>query len=195
MISEVFVTSQFQEFILLQLFKKITSSRFCWFLLLLVAVFLESCGLYFQYSLNLNPCIECVYERAYFLGFIVIGFIGALTAGFGLFRFICSASFLALSIGGLYTAFRHYTAYTGDALLGSCKLKASFPDFLPLDTIAPWMFKPLSLCTTKINWEFLGQSMPFWILVTFIISTMIAALMFFSCFVQKKARDFNKYYR
>ena len=72
---------------MLQLFKSICASRFCWFLLFLSGIALEACGLYFQYELHLNPCVNCVYERAYFLGFVVAGFIGAMAANYVIVRF------------------------------------------------------------------------------------------------------------
>lgn len=181
---------------MLQLFKNITGSRFCWFLLFLSAIALEACGLYFQYQLNLNPCIECVYERAFFLAYIFIGFVGALAANFYLVRLVCSASFVASAVGGLIVSLRHLSAYTStNPLSSSCRLKADFPSFLPLDEIAPWMFKPFALCSEKIDWEFLGQGMPFWIVLIFSVSLFIGAMMFLSCFVKNKAKNFNRLYR
>ena len=181
---------------MLQLFKSICASRFCWFLLFLSGIALEACGLYFQYELHLNPCVNCVYERAYFLGFVVSGFIGAMAANYLIVRFLCVAGFLASAIGGLLVTWEHYRAYTSTSLFGNnCKLGAQFPDFLPLDTIAPWMFKPLGLCSDKLDWELLGQSMPFWILIAFASATVIAFLMLISFFVKKKTGNFDRLYK
>lgn len=185
-----------KEITLLQFFRLISSSRFCWFLLLVVAVALEACGLYFQYRLSLNPCIECVYERAYFLGFVLIGFIGALTANFWISRLICALAFVACSVGGFFTALSHYNAYTSNNMFGqSCKLQANFPDFLKLDEIAPWMFKPIGLCSDKLDWSFFGQSMPFWILFIFFVSIIVSVCMTVGLFVPHKAKNFKKLYR
>lgn len=181
---------------MLQLFKSICASRFCWFLLFVSGIALEACGLYFQYELHLNPCVNCVYERAYFLGFVVAGFIGAMAANYLIVRFLCAAGFLASAIGGLLITWEHYRAYTSTSLFGNtCKLEAQFPDFLPLDNIAPWMFKPLGLCSDKLDWELLGQSMPFWILVAFACATVIAFMMLISFFVKKKTSNFDRLYK
>ena len=152
--------------------------------------------MYFQYELHLNPCVNCVYEREYFLGFVVAGFVGAMAANYLIIRFICAAGFLASAVGGLLVTWEHYRAYTNSSLFGNtCKLQAQFPEFLPLDTIAPWMFKPFGLCSDKIEWELLGQSMPFWILITFASATVIAFLMFLGIFVKKKTSNFDRLYK
>ena len=70
---------------------------------------------------------------------------GAMAANYLIVRFLCVAGFLASAIGGLLVTWEHYRAYTSTSLFGNnCKLGAQFPDFLPLDTIAP--MKP---ATTK----------------------------------------------
>ncbi len=182
---------------MLQLFKSITSSRFCWFLLLLSGVALEACGLFFQYELSLNPCVNCVYERAFFLGFIVTGFLGAIAASFFIIRFICSLGFLASAIGGLTVAWEHYNAYhtVNTGFGSSCKLQTEFPSFLPLDEIAPFMFKATGLCSDKIDWSLLGYPMPDWILLTFGTASLIALFMFLSNFVRRKTNNFTNLYR
>ena len=181
---------------MLQLFRAIVSSRFCWFLLFVSAVVLEGCGLYFQYELHLNPCVNCVYERAYFLGFLVVGFIGALAANFFIIRFLCSIGFLASAIGGVLVTWDHYRAYTStDIFGGRCALAPHFPDFLPLDQIAPWMFKSLALCSDKLDWSLLGQSMPFWVLIAFGTASIIAFFMFIGLFVKRKSNNFDKFYK
>ncbi len=192
----VTVNNNNKEMILLHLFKKICSSRFCWFLIFLAGCGLEACGLYFQYKLDLQPCINCVYERAYFLGFVFIGFLGALAGNLLIVRFACSLGFLLSSIGGLIVTFEHYAAYTGmEGYAAKCKLTTNFPSFLPLDDIAPFMFKAFAMCNEKLDWSFLGQSMPFWILVIFLFSTLIAALMFISNFVKDKVNTFVNLYK
>ncbi len=179
-----------------QLVKLVCESRFFWFLLLVAGIAFEGCGLYFQYNLNLDPCVNCVYERAYFLGFIAVGFIGAIASNFLIVRFLCSVGFLASSIGGLLITFEHYQSYNSSSIFGStCKLKTEFPDFLPLDEIAPFMFKAVGVCSDKLDWEFLGQSMPFWILVIFGVSTIVAALLFLSNFIKKKKKSLSDLYK
>ncbi len=184
------------EFTLLVFFKYFCVSRFFWFLLLVAGVALEACGLYFQYKMDLPPCVNCVYERAYFLGFVAVGFIGAIGSNFFIVRFLCSIGFLASSIGGLIVSFEHFNAYTESSIFhSSCKIATNFPDFLPLDEIAPFMFKVSGVCSDKLDWEFLGQSMPFWILVIFGCSTLLALMLFLSNFVKFKSNSYLKLYK
>jgi disulfide bond formation protein DsbB len=176
--------------------KYLSETRFFWFLLLLTGLVLEGCGLYFQYNMNLPPCVNCVYERAYMLGFIVCGFVGSIGAGFLLIRLLCSLGFLATSIGGILVSFEHYQAYTNTSLLGStCKLTTSFPPFLPLDEIAPFMFKATGVCSDKLDWEFLGMNMPFWVLFIFAVSSLVSFLLLLSVFKKRPANNYEKLYR
>ena len=146
------------------------------------------------------PCNDNIFfvfeiKTALILSFVWLSSI-TLVASLATKVLVCSASFVASAVGGLIVSLRHLSAYTStNPLSSSCRLKADFPSFLPLDEIAPWMFKPFALCSEKIDWEFLGQGMPFWIVLIFSVSLFIAAMMFLSCFVKNKAKNFNRLYR
>ncbi len=62
-----------------------------WLLLALSALALEFCALYFQYALNLAPCIMCVYQRAAICAIILAGVIGFTGANFLLIRIFAYA--------------------------------------------------------------------------------------------------------
>ena len=140
-------------------------------------------------SLVFADCIELLH-------LLLQRILGALAGNLLIVRFLCSLGFLLSSIGGLVVTFEHYAAYTGmEGFAAKCKMTTNFPSFLPLDDIAPFMFKAFALCNEKLDWSFLGQSMPFWILVIFMISTVIAALMFISNFVKDKVNTFVNLYK
>lgn len=184
---------------MLQLLKSITASRFCWFLLLVTGVALEVCGWYFQYQLNLQPCVNCVYERAFILGFVVAGFIGAIAANFLIARLLSNLIFIASAVCGLYISFMHFIAYNkisfgtfGDA---KCAITTNFPSYLPLDEWAGFLFKATGMCDEKLDWSFLTLSMPTWILIMFSVATVVSIMMLIGNFVPKKNENFGKLYK
>ena len=54
----------------------LTTNAKPWLLLALSALALELCALFFQYALDLAPCIMCVYQRVAICAIIVAGIIG-----------------------------------------------------------------------------------------------------------------------
>ena len=113
------------------LIQALARHRFAWIMLLLLGIVLESCGLFFQYSLRLPPCVNCVYERAFYLTFIVAGLIGFLCPSNFFIRNLANLTFMAGSAGGLLVALDHMTSVYQSGFGASCKLKASFPSFMP----------------------------------------------------------------
>ena len=176
------------------LIQSLARHRFAWIMLLLLGIVLESCGLYFQYSLRLPPCVNCVYERAFYLSFIVAGLIGFLWPSNFLFRNLANLTFMAGSAGGLLVAFDHMTSVYQTGFGASCKLKASFPSFMPLDEWLPWMFSPTASCA-PLDWSLLGFTMPEWILASFATGLTVSILFFISEFFKRKRNDYLNYYR
>lgn len=179
---------------LVYLIQALARHRFAWIMLLLLGVGLEACGLYFQYELRLPPCVNCVYERAFYLCFIVAGLIGFLCPSNILVRSLANLTFLGGSIGGVFVAFDHLTSVYQTGLGASCKLKANFPDFLPLDEWLPWMFSPTASCE-PLDWSLLGLTMPEWILISFVCGTVVSLCFIMSEFAKSRRRDYNNYYR
>ncbi|MBV2095670.1 MAG: disulfide bond formation protein B, partial [Candidatus Thiodiazotropha sp. (ex Codakia orbicularis)] len=53
-----------------------TQRRLPWLLLASSALILEGAALYFQYGLELDPCVLCIYQRAAVLGIFLSALIG-----------------------------------------------------------------------------------------------------------------------
>lgn len=175
---------------LLHLFNALSRYRFSWLLLLLLGFFLEGCGLYFQYQLRLPLCVNCVYERAFYLCFILAGLIGILGSDNALLRNIANFIFMGGSIGGAIVAFDHIN-YSASMNSSSCQLAPNFPSYLKLDEWMPWMFQPTVSCE-KLDWTLLGFDMPTWILISFACGALFSVLFFISQFFKKKrSHDFS----
>ena len=56
---------------MLTYFKELSLNRTAWILLAIIALLLESTGLYFQYVMGLQPCVMCVYERLAISGLLL----------------------------------------------------------------------------------------------------------------------------
>lgn len=177
-----------------KLAKTFSTNRLFWIFLLLLGIGLEICGLYFQYGLNLDPCVNCVYERAFFLSFIIAGFLGFISPTFILTRIFAILIFLMGSIGGIIIAITHIQDVYFPKLGQTCQLKANFPSFLPLDEIAEWIFSPTGACI-KLDWSLLGLGMPEWILITFSCGAVAALVMLIAEFIVSKKNDYIKLYR
>ena len=163
--------------------------RFAWLMLLLLGLGLEGCGLYFQYELRLAPCVNCVYERAFYLSFIAAGLIGFLCPSNFLFRNLANLIFLSGSVGGTYIALEHLNSLNITGFGASCKLTPDFPSYLKLDEWLPWMFSPTGTCG-PLDWSLFGFNMPQCILFSFACGIFVSLLFLMSEFAHKKRRNY-----
>ncbi len=152
----------------------ITHRPLPWLLLALSALVLEAMALYFQYGLDLDPCVLCIYQRAAILGIFLSALIGLSASRSALARWIGyigwgSASgwclYLALKLSGLQLGF------IAPSL--SCDVNAKFPVWLKLDQWFPAVFQPTGFCG-DIQWQFLSLSIPQWLV--FIMTLQLIAL-------------------
>ncbi|MBV2127651.1 disulfide bond formation protein DsbB [Arsukibacterium indicum] len=143
--------------------KKISRHRLSWFLLLLSALALLASGLYFQYGLNLQPCIKCIYIRAAFAGILLAGLLGLLAPKNGFLRILAIALWLISAGIGLYQAMELVNIEQTLAAGGfsSCALFAEFPAWLALDKWLPAVFEVTGSCG-GVDWQFAGLSMAYW---------------------------------
>lgn len=154
-------------------------SRKFWALLLIGFVFYEACGLYFQYVLKLNPCIECVYERACFMFFGVAALVGLIAPRFMINRILAALIWAVSSIWGVIIAIEHrgfeISYQTKDPFADTCGFFANFPAWFKLDEWLPQVFAPTGICGDA-SWEFLGYTMVQWIELIFVCNVVVALL-------------------
>ncbi|MDY6322832.1 MAG: disulfide bond formation protein DsbB [Succinivibrio sp.] len=178
---------------MLRFIQEFTASRLSWGLLIIFGMAMEGCALYFQYGLNLDPCVNCVYERACMAGFVIAGLLGFLFPSFKLTRLLSSLIFLGCSGLGLKISIGHYIESVSTGFGSSCAIKASFPSFMPLDEWLPWLFKPIGQCG-KLPWSLLGLGMPEWLIIIFSCGIAVSVAFLLSQFASRK-RDFTALYR
>lgn len=165
---------------------RFTHSRWSWLSMATIAFALELCALFFQYIMKLDPCVMCVYERLAMLLLIMAGLVGAIQPKLLFIRLSGYFLWVLGAIWGLYLAIKH-TGYqkpldlNADPFAGggmaSCESAPNFPFSLPLDSWLPWLFEATGDCS-EIAWQFLGYSMPQWLIVSFAVFCL-AWLIFF----------------
>lgn len=143
-----------------------------WLLLALSALGLELCALYFQYVMDLAPCIMCVYQRAAICSIIVAGFIGFAGYKYFLTRALAYALWAIGAIWGLIIAIEHVEIQSNSgSLFFSCDFIPNFPTWAPLHEWIPFLFEATGDCG-EISWQFLGYSMPQWMVVVYGVYTL-----------------------
>lgn len=160
--------------------KKTSRHRLSWFLLALSALALLASGLYFQYGLNLQPCIKCIYIRAAFAGVLLAGLLGLLAPKHDFLRLVATALWLISAAIGLYHAVQLVNIEQTLAAGGfsSCALFAEFPAWLALDKWLPAVFEVTGSCGA-VDWQFLGLSMAYWsmlILAAYLLAALIVLI-------------------
>ncbi|HEX5793065.1 MAG TPA: disulfide bond formation protein DsbB [Rheinheimera sp.] len=177
---------------MLQHFKRLSMQRWGWALVVLSCLALLGTALYFQYGLNMQPCIKCIYVRSAFTGILLAGIIGLLAPRNTLLRLIALLGMLAAAVFGIMQAYEllEIEQLLAEGGFFSCALFAEFPQWMPLDKWLPAVFEPTGSCGDT-SWQFLGKSMAFWSAFSLWGYAAIAALLT----VAQVARLSNNPYR
>ncbi len=162
-------------------------SRIFWAILFIGFIFYESCGLYFQYILNLTPCIECVYERTCFMFFGIAAIIGMIVPKYFAMRMSASIIWLIASIEGLIISIKHrgFELTKDDPFAETCGFRAEFPEWFKLDEWLPSVFAPTGICGDAV-WNFAGLTMVQWIIIIFVCNAVTAGIWCLLSFIPYK---------
>lgn len=177
---------------MLQQIKRLSMQRWGWALVVLSCLCLLGTALYFQYGLNMQPCIKCIYVRSAFAAVLVAGLLGLLAPKIALLRITALLGILAGSAFGIVQAYQllDIEQLLAEGGFFSCALFAEFPSWLALDKWLPAVFEPTGSCGDT-SWQFLGQSMAFWSAISLWGYAAVAAVLLLAQF----ARIDNNPYR
>ncbi|MDN4504353.1 disulfide bond formation protein DsbB [Alteromonadaceae bacterium BrNp21-10] len=151
-----------------------------WKLLALSALALEVTALYFQYVMDLAPCIMCVYQRTAILGILVSAIFGIFVSQHGLLRFIAMLGWGVSAVWGLLIAYEHVDIQTSvNSFFANCEIVPNFPAWMPLHEWLPQVFAATGDCG-DIEWRFMSMSMPQWMMVIFGFYTVLVTVVFLS---------------
>lgn len=155
--------------------RSLTKQRWAWGALLLTALFLEACALFFQHVMDLQPCVMCIYERCAVFGVAAAGLIGMIGPQWLFFRWAGMIIWVYSSVQGLQLALQHTNLQLHPSPFNTCPLFPTFWGNLPLDQWLPWLLKPTGECS-EIQWSFLSWSMPQWLIVAFVIYLVVSII-------------------
>ena len=156
----------------------LSTNKNAWLLLALSALGLEFAALFFQYVLELKPCIMCIYQRVAIWAIFFAGVIGYFGHQWVLTRILSYALWGTGAIWGLLIALEHVEMQTSAmSFLFGCEFVPNFPEWAPLHEWLPALFAATGDCG-DINWQFLGYSMPQWMIVVYgVYSALFAVIL------------------
>ncbi|WP_286235468.1 disulfide bond formation protein DsbB [Thalassotalea sediminis] len=164
----------------------LTTNKNAWLLLFITALALEFSALYFQYMMGLKPCVMCIYQRTAMWSIVLAGVIGYFGCSSVFGRIIAYGLWATGAIWGLLIAMEHVEMQNATmSFLFGCEFVPNFPTWAPLHEWIPTLFKADGSCN-DIDWQFLGHSMPQWMVVIFSIYTAAFAAILLSRLKQTK---------
>lgn len=92
---------------MLKFFKTLSVQRTGWLLLVISALALEGTALYFQYGMELQPCVMCIYERVALFGIAFAGIVGLIAPRFLVFRLLALLIAFFSTVKGLLISLKH----------------------------------------------------------------------------------------
>ncbi|GGW62285.1 disulfide bond formation protein DsbB [Alishewanella tabrizica] len=161
--------------------KTVSVQRWPWLVLALSALLLLLAGLYFQYQLNYQPCIKCIYVRVAFFGIMLAALLVTIAPKQAFLRY------LGVCLGGaaaVYGVLQAHELVNIEQVLASggfttCALFANFPTWLALDSWFPALFAVTGTCG-GVDWQFVGLSMAEWSRFILAVYGLIHLLVFIS---------------
>jgi len=175
---------------MLKFINQLSNRRLPWIMLALAALGLELAALYFQYQLNLPPCVLCVYERTAVMGILFSGVIAALAPWMLIFRGVAILIWGVSAGWGLQLAIKHTGMQLFPSPSNTCDFAANYPDWAKLDEWFPWLFQPTGFCE-EIQWQFFGFTMPQTMIVVYALYLLALLLVVLSQFPGKQKSIFS----
>ena len=179
---------------MLKFFKTLSVQRSGWLLLMISALVLEGIALYFQYGMELQPCVMCVYERVALFGLAFAGLFGLIAPRFLIVRLLALLIGFVSVVKGLSLSLKHVDYQLHPAPWNQCSYLPEFPQTLPLDKWFPVLFQPTGSCE-DVAWSFLGFSMAQWIVVMFAIYLLVLLLVLISQFKRLDTRGRRRLFK
>ena len=140
---------------------------------------------YFQEELGLEPCPMCILSRYTFILIAAVSLVAAIHGPRGLALKVYGVLVALLAFTGLGISLRHSYLQHFPPKVESCGADLDFlMNTLPLAQALPKMFAGTGSCS-KVDWRFIGLSIPEWAGVWFLgFAVVVLWLAFF-----RKAKD------
>ncbi|MBT0587455.1 disulfide bond formation protein DsbB [Alteromonas oceanisediminis] len=151
-----------------------SKQRSSWALLFFSVLGLELTALYFQYGMDLRPCIMCIYQRTALFGVLLAALL-PLLVNQRLTRALGYAVWGVSSVWGFVIAKEHVDIIKAANPFVPCEIVPNFPVWLPLHEWLPRLFAANGDCLEN-SWQFAGMGMAEWMMVIFGFYTLLLAV-------------------
>jgi protein dithiol:quinone oxidoreductase len=139
---------------------------------------------YFQQELGLEPCPMCILSRYTFIAIAAVALVAAIHGPRGVALKVYAAVVALLGLAGLGVSLRHSYLQHFPPKVESCGADLEFLlNTLPLSQAFPRIFAGTGSCS-KVDWRFLGLSLPEWAGIWFLAFAVVVLWMAF-----RKAKD------
>lgn len=159
--------------------------RISWAILFLSGLGLEGAALYFQYVMEYDPCVMCVYIRVAVLGIMLSALVGLVNPKFWVLRLIGMAGWIVSVVWGAKLAFELNDMQINPSPFATCSFFPEFPAFMPLDKWLPQVFSPTGMCGESV-WSFMSVSMVQWTIIGFAVYGVIWFIMLLPALTPKR---------
>jgi disulfide bond formation protein DsbB len=151
----------------------------------LLCVSLIGIGLYLQEQKGLEPCPMCILQRYAFVSIGIVALVGAIHGPRGIALKVYGALAALFAIVGGGVAIRHSYLQHFPPKVESCGADLDFlMNTLPLAQALPKIFAGTGSCS-KVDWRFVGLSIPEWAGVWFVFFALLVLWLAFF----RKAKD------
>ena len=134
---------------------------------------------YFQEQLGLEPCPMCILSRYTFITIAAVSLVAAIHGPRGVALRIYGGLVGLLAIAGIGVSLRHSYLQHFPPKIESCGADLDFIlNTLPLAQALPRIFQGTGSCS-KVDWSFLGLSIPEWAGVWYLAFLAVAVWMVF----------------
>lgn len=139
----------------------------------LICAGLMAYALYSQYALQLEPCPLCIFQRIAVIGLGLLFLLGALMTAETWGRYVYAFFYLVIGGFGIAVAGRHvWLQHLPADEVPACGPGLSYMlDSFPLGEALSMVFSGSGECA-DVDWDFLGFSMPEWVLAWIVLLTL-----------------------
>lgn len=150
-------------------------ARSIFLLIFLAGAALLATGFYMQYAMDIYPCNLCLLQRYMFVGAGVAALFGAIHGAKNIGARIYAVVIILFSIGGVATATRQVWLQSLPAdQVPACGMGLEYMmKVYPLFDALWRAFQGSGDCA-KVQWQFLGLSIPWWSLISFSAALLLA---------------------
>ena len=123
----------------------LSQSIWYWLLLIIVGIASEGIALFYQYALDVRPCVLCIHTRIWILGLIIVASLALLIRRSGKLVVVAHALTTLIMAGLLERSYQLLGTERG-WVFGSCDFDLGLPKWLALEEWFPSMFKVWEAC-------------------------------------------------